>query len=144
MPAATTYPHSLLAFKEDIKHSGLIDWIKAHTSFMRPLHRYYGVLEVNQQSLVFSGSDEKKGGHFGLTVPISDIRDLHLGFDSVFKRIDDRSLGIFHFVPLSIHFITNGKESTVYVFANYSSLIRQSDNQELFDELNTLMATFRK
>ena len=68
-----TYQHSLLAFKEDIEHTGLIDWIKAHTSLMRPLHRYYGVLELNQEALVFSGSDEKKGGHFGLTIRISAL-----------------------------------------------------------------------
>jgi hypothetical protein len=135
------YQHSLLAFKEDIEHSSLIDWIKAHTSLMRPLHRYYGVLEQRPDALVFSGSDEKKGGHFGLTIRIVDIKDLHLGFDSIFKRIDDRSLGIFHFVPLRINFATNGKESIIYIFANYSSLIRQSDNQQLFDELNLLIST---
>lgn len=137
------FQHSLLAFKEDIEHSGLLDWIKAHTSFMRPLHRYYGALELNDDSLVFSGSDEKKGGHFGLTVRVADITDLHLGFDSAFKRIDDHALGIFHFVPLRIDFAPNKKASSIYVFANYSALIRQSDNQQLFDELTGLISNRR-
>jgi hypothetical protein len=35
--------------------------------------------------------------------------------------------------------VKDGKEESIYVFANYSSLIRHSDNQKLFDELNVIM-----
>lgn len=41
------YADSLLAFKAAIKHKGLLDWLEAHTSFMRPLHRYVGTLVVD-------------------------------------------------------------------------------------------------
>jgi hypothetical protein len=132
------FEHSLLAFKQDIEHRGLLDWIEAHTSFMRPLHRYYGILELNQVNLHFSGKDEKAGSPYDLVVKISEITGIHLGYDYTFKRIEDRSLGIFHFVPLRIDFMMGGKEESIYVFANYSSLIRHSDNQTLFDELNAI------
>jgi hypothetical protein len=129
------YEKTLLAFKEDIEHRGLADWLEAHTSFMRPLHRYYGTLNANNEQFSFSGSDEKKGGQFSLVINMSDITDIHLGYDSIFKRIEDRSLGLFHFVPLRINFTENHKEVSIYLFANYSSIIRHSDNQQLFGEL---------
>jgi hypothetical protein len=134
------FGHSLLAFKEDIEHRGLLDWLEAHTSFMRPLHRYSGTLEINHKNFLFRGTDEKAGNSFDLMIKISEITGIHLGYDNTFKRIEDRSLGIFHFVPLRIDFIVEGKEENIYVFANYSSLIRHSDNQKLFDELNTVRA----
>jgi hypothetical protein len=129
------YADSLLAFKADIEHKGLIDWLEAHTSFMRPLHRYVGTLLVNPGSVSFSGEDSKAGSRFSLTIPRSDITGLHLGYDSIFRRIDDRSLGIFHFVPLRIDFIQNKRDESIYIFANYSRLLRQSDNRKVYEEL---------
>jgi len=131
------YGHTLLAFKEDIEHRGLLDWLEAHTSFLRPLHRYYGILELNNENLSFSGTDVKNSSPFKWVIKISDIIGIHLGYDHIFKRIEDRSLGIFHFVPLRINFTAERKEEIIYVFANYSSLIRHSDNQKLFDALNS-------
>ena len=32
--------NTLMAYEEDIKSRSFWDWIKAHTSFMKPLHRY--------------------------------------------------------------------------------------------------------
>ncbi len=130
------YADSLLAFKADIEHKGLIDWLAAHTSFLRPLYRYVGILVVDQKSVSFSGEDGKTESSFSLTIPRTDITALHLGFDSIFRRIDDRALGIFHFVPLRIDFTQNKKEESVYVFANYSRLLRQSDNDQLYAELD--------
>ena len=129
------YADSLLAFKADIEHKGLIDWLEAHTSFMRPLHRYVGVLVVDPESVSFSGEDGKTGSQFNLTIPRTDITGLHLGFDNIFKRIDDRALGLFHFVPLRIDFTQNRKEESIYIFANYSRLLRQSDNRQVYEEL---------
>jgi hypothetical protein len=129
------YADSLLAFKADIEHKGLIDWLEAHTSFLRPLHRYVGVLVVAPESISFSGEDGKTGSRFNLTIPRTDITGLHLGFDNIFKRIDDRALGLFHFVPLRIDFIQSRKDQSIYVFANYSRLLRQSDNRQVYEEL---------
>ena len=134
------FEHSLLAFKQDIEHRGLLDWLEAHTSFMRPLHRYYGTLEINCENLLFSGTDEKTGNSFDLMIKIPEITGIHLGYDHTFMRIEDRSLGLFHFVPLRIDFTMNGKEESIYVFANYFSQIRNSDNKKLFDELNAIKA----
>jgi hypothetical protein len=129
------YRDSLLALKEDIEHRGLLDWLEAHTSFLRPLHRYFGTIEINSVNLSFLGTDVKNSNSFSLLIKITSIIGIHLGYDHIFKRIEDRSLGILHFVPLRINFISEGKEESIYVFANYSSLIRHSDNQKLFEAL---------
>jgi hypothetical protein len=129
------YADSLLAFKADIEYKGLIDWLEAHTSFMRPLHRYVGTLDIGPNTLSFSGEDKKDKSPFSLTIPRSDIKRLYLGFDSVFKRIDDRALGLFHFVPLRIDFTQNKTDESIYVFANYSRIHRQSDNEQVYQEL---------
>jgi hypothetical protein len=129
------YADSLLAYKADIEHKGLIDWLAAHTSFMRPLHRYVGTLVVGSVAVSFSGEDEKTESPFNLAIPRTDITGLHLGFDNIFRRIDDRALGIFHFVPLRIDFTQNKRDESVYVFANYSRLLRQSDNDQMYKEL---------
>ena len=129
------YADSLLAYKADIEHKGLLDWLEAHTSFMRPLHRYVGKLMIDSVSFAFSGEDKKDGSPFSLTIPRSDIKRLYLGFDSVFKRIDDRALGMFHFVPLRIDFTRNKNDESIYVFANYSRVLRQSDNEKVYQEL---------
>jgi len=36
------WENTLMAYEEDIKSRSFWDWIKAHTSFMKPLHRYKG------------------------------------------------------------------------------------------------------
>jgi hypothetical protein len=131
----STYPDSLLAYRADIEHKGLLDWLEAHTSFMRPLHRYTGTILLNPDLFSFTGSDEKTKTDFRLTISTIDIQGFHLGFDHIFKRIDDRSLGLFHFVPLRIDFSQGNKEESIYVFANYSRLLRHSDNQVLYEEL---------
>lgn len=127
------YGHSLLAFKKDIE---LSDRIETQLSFMPPLYKYYGVLGVDHEALFFSGADKKNGEPFELVIKIVEITGIHLGYDHTFKKHEDHSPGAFHLVPLRIDFISLGKEESIYVFANYSNLMRHSDNQKLYDELS--------
>lgn len=53
------WENTLLAFDEDIKKRTLLDWIKAHTSGFKPLHRYREILELNDNELRFDGIDTK-------------------------------------------------------------------------------------
>lgn len=54
------WENTLMAYEEDIKSRSFCDWIKAHTSFMKPLHRYDGVLELTEQKMKFTGRDVKE------------------------------------------------------------------------------------
>ena len=84
------WENTLIAYEDDIKSRSFWDWIKAYPSFMKPLHRYKGTLELEKERMIFSGRDAKEGKNFVLEIPIQDITGYYLGFDSVFRRREDR------------------------------------------------------
>lgn len=49
------WKNTLMAYEEDIKSRDFWDWVKAHTSFMKPLHRYEGFLDLNEGKITFTG-----------------------------------------------------------------------------------------
>lgn len=62
------WENTLMAYDEDIKSRSFWDWIKAHTAFMNPLHRYKGVLELDVQKMTFTGKDVKVDKDFNLEI----------------------------------------------------------------------------
>ncbi len=52
--------NTLLAFDEDIKQRSWVDWLKAHTSGFKPLHRYEGTFKLNRDRVIFEGREIKK------------------------------------------------------------------------------------
>ncbi len=131
--------NSLLAFEEDVKTRGLLDWIKAHTSGFKPLHRYEGVLEVKEGELIFSGRDVKKARGFRLKIPLKDIADVYLGFDDVFRGREERAWPWNK--PLRIRYRTGSRVKTVYLFAEFRrkfGIIRTSSNREVLETIERL------
>ena len=127
--------NTLLAFEEDIKNRSINDWIKAHTSGFKPLHRYEGMLELSENKLMFYGVDVKNGEGFRLEIPIQDVVEVYYGFDEVFKGREERSWPWDK--PLRIKFKMNEGERAIYLFANFHHKygIRTSDNEEVYKEL---------
>ena len=134
-----TLENTLLAFEQDIRDRGFWDWIKAHTSFMKPLHRYSGMLSFESQVLVFHGQDKKGNGKLNLQIPLNSVTDIHFDFDDVFRRSEDRQLGLAGFKPLRITYQENNKKRTVYLFASFHRSMltwRLSRNPELYEHLS--------
>lgn len=131
------WKNTLMAYEEDIKNKSFWDWLKAHTSFMKPLHRYRGNLNLGGENLVFSGKDVKKKISFFLEIPYKNILDVFLGFDDIFKRREDRQIGLFGFMPLIIRYKLEEGEKSLYIFANFHHSLkgRTSDNKEVYEEL---------
>ena len=109
---------SLLAFEEDIRNRGFIDWVVAHTGFAKPLHRYEGKLSLMNDRLVFYGNDKKKKRRYHLQINKKDVTDIFHGFDNVFKRREDRALGL-SFKPLRINFVKNGSSTAIYLIIEF-------------------------
>ena len=132
------FKNSLLAFSEDIKNRSVWDWIKAHTSFMRPLHRYRGTVKLTDKDLKFKGRDIKDKSSFQLKIPITDIKDVNLGFDKVFSGWEERAAPWNK--PLRIKYNKGGEERTIYIFARFHRKfgLRSSDNKKLLNDLGTL------
>jgi hypothetical protein len=131
------WENTLLAYADDIRARTWVDWLTAHTSFMKPLHRYRESLELRDSALRFHGEDRKEGRPFQLVVPLSTIRGLRLGFDDIFRRTEDRQLGLFGFQPLRITYEDATVSRTLYVFAHFHHKlgVRASDNRELYRAL---------
>lgn len=124
----------LMAYKEDIKHRGFLDWLKAHTSFVKPLHRYEGNITLSDEKIVFDGKDIKTKNDCAIEINKIDVTDIYLGFDDVFKRGEDRSLGI-SFQPLRIVFSKDEKEYILYLIIDFNRLLRATKNKEWYEEL---------
>jgi hypothetical protein len=124
----------LMAYKEDIKHRGFLDWLKAHTSFVKPLHRYEGNITLSDEKIVLDGKDIKTKNDCAIEINKIDVTDIYLGFDDVFKRGEDRSLGI-SFQPLRIVFSKDEKEYILYLIIDFNRLLRATKNKEWYEEL---------
>jgi hypothetical protein len=131
--------NTLLAFEENIRNRSFMDWVKAHTSGFKPLHRYEGILEIRKDRLIFYGKDVKDGEEFKLEISFKDIIDVYYGFDEIFKGREERAWPWDK--PLRIRFRMNEIEKTIYLFANFHHKygIRTSDNEEVYKKLNYLL-----
>jgi hypothetical protein len=129
------WENTLMAHEEDIKSRSFWDWIKAHTSFMKPLHRYQGTLKIIDNKIIFSGKDIKEDGDLFLEISTADIADINLGYDDVFTGWEDRASPWNK--PLRIISRTKEGENTIYLFANFhhKNGMRSSDNKEVFERL---------
>lgn len=131
--------NTLLSFEKDIQNRSFLDWLKAHTSFLKPLHRYKGVLILDKESFIFAGRDVKKDKDFNLEVSINEIIDIYLGFDDIFTGWEDRAYPWNK--PLKIVY-NNKKQEVIYVFANFHYKwwgMRTSDNKKVFNKIKELI-----
>lgn len=113
----------------------MIDWLIAHTSFAKPLHRYEGELTLSKDSIYFEGTDKKEKQRYNLTIRKNQVEDIFYGFDDVFRRGEDRAAGI-SFQPLRIRVKQNGSVNSIYFVIGFQRVLRTSDNKEWYQELN--------
>jgi hypothetical protein len=112
---------ALIAFNEDVRKRGWKDWLRSHTSFLEPLHRYVGVLSLEYSRLEFRGVDSKTGEPFMTTVSKHDIEQLYYGFDDCYSRFETRSLGI-GWMPIRLTLSAAGDDvKYLYLIMNYKA-----------------------
>jgi hypothetical protein len=122
---------TLWAFEEDIQSRSWLDWLKAHTSFLKPLHRFEGMMTVYTNSLNFSGVDKRSQEQVSFDVNKHDVTQLYLGFDETFNLLETRGPGFW--LPLRITFLRDGREEKLYLITNYN--FGFSDNKNCFEFL---------
>ena len=134
------WENSLMAYEEDVKNRTWIDWVKAHTTGFKPLHRYEGTLEINNSHIIFRGRDVKEDKEFHLEIPIEDIKDVYYGFDEVFRMREERAAPWNK--PLRIKYKSGNDEKTIYLFAHFHHKkgIRASDNKEVYERLKSVIS----
>ncbi len=133
------WENTLMAYEEDIKARHLWDWVKAHTSFMKPLHRYKGLLELSERNITFSGKELKENKDFGLKIVTGNIIDIHFGFDDVFTGWEDRAAPWNK--PLRLRYKSKEGKKTIYLFVNFHHKygMRTSDNKVVYENLKAIL-----
>ncbi len=109
---------ALLSFKEDVRKRSFADWIEAHTTGLKPLHRYEGLLKMERDRLTFTGTDRKSGEDFQMEIYKEEFEQLFLGYDNTFSIFETRGFGL-GWKPLRIIFNREGQEYTIYLIINY-------------------------
>jgi hypothetical protein len=133
------WKNTLMAYEEDVESRGFWDWVKAHTSFMKPLHRYERFLELSKEKITFTGKDVKEDKDFNLEIAIVNITNFHFGFDDVFTGWEDRAAPWNK--PLNVRYKSKEGGKTIYLFTNFHRKygFRASDNKEVFEKLESYL-----
>ena len=118
----------LFGYEEELKKKTITDWLKGHTSFMKPLHRHEGKIRLTESELIIESKDIYE------RINKDVVTDINLGFDDVYRRRDDRSIGL-TFQPLRVRYEKGQKEVTLYLIIGFSRLSRTSNNKEWYDKL---------
>jgi hypothetical protein len=127
----------LWAFAEDVKTRTWADWLLAHTSFLKPLHRYEGMLTIHADRLQFVGWDKRNAKEVSLEIYKYQITQLFHGFDKVFSIMETRGLGLGGW-PLRVTFMQNNSEENLYLITNFR--FGWWSNKECFEFLKMWLA----
>lgn len=128
----------LWAFEEDILSRNWLDWLEAHTSFLKPLHRYEGVMTIFPERLNFDGVDKRTHKEVSLDIYKYQIEQLYLGFDKTFNAMETRSFGL-AWLPLRVMFEQDGSEKKLYMITNYN--FGTTTDKDCFEFLKNWIST---
>ena len=127
----------LFSSKADILNRNAGDWLTAHISFMLPIHKYKGDIELTENKMVLM-YDGDEGISSELVIERETIKDVFLGFDEIFHTGLDRSRGL-SFQPLRITFLQGDQEDILYLIIDFNRLTRGSRNKEWFNRIGKWM-----
>ncbi|MEH6407075.1 MAG: hypothetical protein V7767_07330 [Leeuwenhoekiella sp.] len=123
--------NTYLIFKDDFKHRNWVDWVISHVMLGPPPFRLKGALTFTTDGFIFKGYDMFTKENSEFEINKSDIIQLYLGYDKLFRRAQAR--GDSSFEPLRIKLNMENKETDLYVVSEYNGMT--SANTELFEEM---------
>lgn len=127
-----TQAPALWAFEEDILNRSWKDWLLAHMSLGKPLHRYEGILTITTNTIELIGEDKNTKQEFLLEIYKHEIEQLYLGLDDTFNAAETRNLGL-GWLPLRLLFSRDEQIQKLYLIINYN--FGRTDNKECFEFL---------
>ena len=128
----TLEAYALMAFDVDVKNRTWGDWLAAHISFMRPLHRYDGFIVLTKNYLAFRGIDVKTMEQSELIIAKHELEQIYHGYDETYSLFEVRGLGLF-WKPIRLLINKNGREGYVYLIINFRW--GTTDNAQWFEIL---------
>ena len=117
---------ALLVYKEEIQLQNPLNWWKQQTQWLMPIHQYKGLITLQTQLFVFGGNDLQGNPHTLVFMP-NQLTDVHLGFDTHYHALQDRSWGL-QFQPLRLT-VQNGNHTFVsYWVTDFNQFLRTTQN----------------
>jgi len=123
--------HVLWSYTDEIAEAGLEDEIHALFSFVKPLHHHEGEIILTNNSLIINGDID-------LNIPLTDLNQLYLGFDEVYKSSYVKNAGVF-WQPLRVSYYGGGTQKVVYLIIDYS-LIGIAKDKQWFNALREILS----
>ncbi|MBS1523439.1 MAG: hypothetical protein JST50_20730 [Bacteroidetes bacterium] len=123
--------HVLWSYTDEVAEAGLEDEIRALFSFVKPLHYHEGEIILTDNSLIINGDID-------LNIPLTDISQLYLGFDEVYKSSYVKNAGVF-WQPLRVSYYGDGTQKVVYLIIDYS-LIGIAKDKQWFNALREILS----
>ena len=122
---------SLLIYDRDFPKRKFTDWLLSHISGALPPHRYKGFLTLQDDCLVFRGTDTVRKTETEIVIPREMIRQVYLGYDKVYSVFQTRSLGMF-WSPVRLELKGHSSYSVeyLYIVAGYNRIGTQ--NKDLY------------
>ena len=108
---------------------------KAHESqpWGIPMHKYRGCLTIEADRIKFEGEDAFSNKAVGLLFSITEVKDIHLGWDNTLRKWRDTRASI---RPLRITFQDGAESKTLYVYAKkQEARIYGKENKEIYQIL---------
>ena len=123
---------ALWIFEEDILNRSGLEWLSAHISFGKPLHKYEGTITIYANTLLLKGFDKRQEVEVSFEILKGRIEQLYHGFDKTFSASETRGLGLM-WHPLRLTFYNDDESKNVYLIINYR--FGKTDNLEYFEFL---------
>ncbi|HEX8019994.1 hypothetical protein [Mucilaginibacter sp.] len=118
------------SYDHEIEQTGLGQEIKALFSFTPPIHHHSGIISLTEHQLVIEGD-------LNLPIPLSDITQIYLGFDEIFKRTYVKNGGMF-WQPLRLIYNSGFRSATIYLIIDHNAF--GAKNTLWFNTLKQLLS----
>ena len=106
-------------------------WYLGLFSFIKPLNNNH------EGQIILTGSELLITGDEDLSIPLSSVNELYLGFDALFPATSVKNFGAF-WQPLRLEFIIFKETRIIYLTIDYNGLT--ANNQLWYDTIKALLA----
>lgn len=117
----------LWSFDFEVQNRNRNNDIGFHFSGVKPFHCHSGEITLTEKSIYLIGEDE-------LTIPLSELTQLYLGFDEIYTPSLSKNLGLF-WQPLRLTILD---EKFIYLIIDYNML--GAKNKMWFDQLTQMLS----
>ena len=120
---------ALMAYAHEVKKGTISERLRSRLSVFQPSDIHEGELVLLMDKLIFN--EHKRGASTKvIDIDKSEIKDVFLGYDDVFERIDGIT-----FEPLRIRFRKEGIDTAIYLNVDFNRAKRTNKNPEWYNEL---------